>query len=76
MRPDEDQTHISYEDLVRDPELVEVLHRRGRQMRAVEGGRAVSALMRRLFGRDVPKPQAPAAPCDAISNGVRIAVTC
>ena len=76
MRIDQEQATIGYEDLVRDPQLVEVLRRRGRRMRAIEGGQTISAAMRHLFGgTDAPEAPAPAVPCFVMSQGVRLAVS-
>lgn len=76
MRIDQEQATISYEDLVRDPELVEVLRRRGRRIRAIEGGKVISAVVRLLFGTAATKAPEPAVPCFVMSQGVRLAVSC
>ncbi len=55
MNDYDDTTAITYEDLVRDPVLVERLHRRAMRLRSIEGARVLSEGARAL-GRKILAP--------------------
>ena len=72
----DDNVTLTYEDLVRDPELAERAIQRGRRMHAQAVSRLVSTTAKRLFGADdagVRPPAAPATASLATPNNVRTA---
>lgn len=68
MNDYDDTTTITYEDLVRDPALVERLHRRAMRLRSVEGARALREGARALFDALTPADGALVGPAVRVSQ--------
>lgn len=76
MNPLDDDVILTYEDLIRDPDLAERAIQRGRRMHAQAVSRLASTAAQRLFGSDDAGIQPPAAPATAslvTPNAVRTA---
>lgn len=71
----DDDVILTYEDLIRDPDMAELAMRRGRRMHALAITGAVSAAVHRLFDTDAPAaskvPSAPATTAVAKPDTVR-----